>query len=57
MCHSLRKSTGYLGSVTTDPGFHQDDHDLQLLKRLRPDDRPGPLLVKWLDRIFQKTKK
>lgn len=48
----IASSTGYLGAVTVDPGSSQSDNSLYLLKRLRPDDRPGPLFAKWLNRVF-----
>ncbi|MFA5886538.1 MAG: polysaccharide deacetylase family protein [Patescibacteria group bacterium] len=49
---TIASSTGYLGAVSVDHGFNQSVNNLYLLKRLRPDDRRGPVFAKWLNRIF-----
>ncbi len=45
---AMVSSADYLGAVGTQPGVCQSMSDIWLIKRLRPDNRQGPVFSKWL---------
>ncbi len=42
-------SAGYTNAVSVMPGSHQGNENIWLLRRLRPGERTGEALLKWLD--------